>query len=216
MELIEERTMEIYQSEPQDKCNLLIVFGDGRWGASFHRHLCEKHSRDFDQIVGVVDAKYQQRAKTDSPAHLEEGTCKIEYVDFDRLSGNNEDLNRLIQEYRINWLCLAPFGDTFHDPQRVRFVLENFKKNRGKNVLMISSAGCESEKVPINDLKHSENEVRVQFPTKNCILRTQILLEDLDYFAHDVKMEKTWKLPTGDGSFVPVSLQQDVTFGKYS
>lgn len=208
---IETRSMDGYEAEPQDKCNVLIVFGDGRWGASLHRYLCQKHSRDFDQIVGVVDSKYQERVKEYS-ANLEEGTCKIEYVDFDHLSGNSEDLNRLIQEYRINWLCLAPFGETFHDPERVQFVLENFKKNRGKNVLMISSAGCESEKVPVNDLKHCENAVRVQFPTKNCILRTQILLEDLDYFARDVRKEKTWKLPTGDGSFVPVCLKEDVTF----
>ena len=209
-----------------ERCNVLIVMGDGRYGSMLERFLCQMHTREFDTIVGLVDARFKEFAKPtpqlrpssqegdEPPArHQLPDSCKVEYIDFESFySGSAEEVDGVFRRYAIDWLCLVPFGDTFRRPDHVECFLKSFKENRGRNVLLLSSVGAESPRVPVSDLRACEDKVRTHFPTMNCTLRMQVALEDCDYFGEAVRKEKTWILPCGDGSFAPVAFRGDVVF----
>lgn len=198
-------------ASPEEKCNVLIVMGDGRYGSMLERFLCEMHLRNFNRVVGLVDARYREAPSAcDTHPELPED-CQVEYLDMASVyAGNDEELSRVLRDNAVDWLCLVPFGNSFHRPEEVLAVLQCYKKNRGRNVLLLSSVGAEGDKFPVADLKACEDNVRTQFPTMNCVLRTHVLLEDLDFFSRPVRHSKTWRLATGDGSFAPVSFKEDV------
>jgi len=124
------------------------------------------------------------------------------------LKENPEALNEIMKELQYDWLVMLPLGDTF-SPHCVPETIELWKRNRGKNVMLLSKAQCDqSQKEPMKMLCEAERSVRQQFPETNVIIRGQFLFNDLDFFVDDVQKNKTWRLPLGNGAFSPIRVKE--------
>jgi hypothetical protein len=188
---------------------MLFMFGDGRHGHKLAKVMCEcnDEKRVFQCIGIVIDKKFEK--------HMEDfkrcKTCKIHAIDFEKQKQDPTELERIVTQHRYDWLVMLPAGDHFR-PAHVKCVSMMWKKHQGKNVMLLSMAKVEeAEKSPLKELMEAEKCVQECFPQKNVILRAQLALQDLDFFATELKQKRAWRLPIGNqGAFSPICLQDDM------
>jgi len=187
----------------------MFIFGDGRHGHELVKSVCrymEKKHRCAKCFVAVVDRSFEKEMKDISTKY-----CAIEAIEMRKLKQSPEELERAMKKHSVDWLVMQPSGDSFSNLEEVKTVLECYKKHGGQNVIMNSVAKCDKcEDHPLKDCHMAEQMVKQHFPKTHVILRVQLPLMDLDFFADAVREQRKWMLPTGQANFAPVSTKRDL------
>lgn len=187
--------------------SMLFMFGDGRRGYKLAEVMCRTNDEKgtFQCISIVVDKKFEKHMKD-----IKGKGCKIHAIDFEKQKQDPSEIEHIVTQHKYDWLVMVPAGDHFQ-PAHVKCVSMIWKKHNGSNVMLLSMAKIEeANKSPLKELYQAEKYVQEMFPQKHVILRKQMLLQDLDFFADELKEKKAWRLPTGEGAFSPVCLRDDV------
>lgn len=187
----------------------MFVFGDGRHGHELVKSICrymEKEHRCAKCFVAVVDRSFEKEMKDITTKY-----CAIEAIEMRKLKQSPEELERAMKKHNTDWLVVQPCGDSFSGQEEVKTVLECYKKYGGQNIILNSIAKCdECDDQPMKNCHMAEQMVKQYFPKTHVILRKQLALMDLDFFADAVKEQRKWMLPTGQANFAPVSNKRDL------
>lgn len=190
---------------------VMYIFGDGRCGHEFVKSVCrymEKTERCAKCFVVVVDKSFEKKMEDIRHGH---GHCAIEAIDMHKLKQSPEELESVMKKHKVDWLIIQPSGDTYSSHEQVKMTLEAYKKCGGHNVIMNSIAKCdECQDRPMKECHLSEEIVKRCCPNSYVILRVQMPLMELDFFAEGVQKERKWMLPTGNSNFSPVSTKRDL------
>lgn len=166
----------------------------------------EKTERCAKCFVVVVDKSFEKEMED-----IRHGHCAIEAIDMRKLKQSPEELEAVMKKHKVDWLVIQPSGDSYCSPEQVKMTMEAYKKCGGHNCIMNSIAKCdECEDHPMKECHQSEEIVKRCCPNSYVILRVQMPLMELDFFAEGVQKERKWMLPTGNSNFSPVSTKRDL------